>query len=94
MTNLAESTFTDHSVEVEVIKRDLAGKIDILGGCTTHDSTIDERGRGGKLGLADKDGRLIRNKERSLCQTRQSQDMASQCKPRGLGETIRRFGGV
>jgi short-subunit dehydrogenase len=30
MTNLAESTLTDHSVEVEVIKRDLACEIDIL----------------------------------------------------------------
>jgi hypothetical protein len=30
MTNLAKSTFTDHSVEVEVIKGDLAGEIDIL----------------------------------------------------------------
>ena len=43
--NLAEGTFTNHSVEVEVIKRDLAGKIDILGGRTTHDSIVG-RGRG------------------------------------------------
>jgi len=43
--NLAKGTFTDHSVEVEVIKRDFAGEIDVLGGCTTHDSIIG-RGRG------------------------------------------------
>lgn len=45
--NLAEGTFTDHSVEVEVIKRDLAGEIDVLGGRTTHDSIVGKgRGRG------------------------------------------------
>jgi len=47
MMNLAEGTFTDHSVEVEVIKRDLAGEIDVLGGRTTHDSIVGKgRGRG------------------------------------------------
>lgn len=37
----------------------------------------------------DKDGRLIRNKEISLFQTGQPEEMASLCKPRGLNETIR-----
>lgn len=36
-TNLAESTFADYSVEVEVIERNLSCEIDVLGGCTTHD---------------------------------------------------------
>jgi len=37
MTDLAKGTFTDHSVEVEVIKGDLGGKIDVLRGRATHD---------------------------------------------------------
>jgi hypothetical protein len=41
--NLAESTFADYSVEVEVIERDFSCEIDVLGGCTTHDRIV---GRG------------------------------------------------
>lgn len=36
MTDLAKGTFTDYSVEVEVIESDLCGKVDILRGRTTH----------------------------------------------------------
>jgi hypothetical protein len=36
MADLAKSTFTDHSVEIEVIEGDLCGKVDILRGRTTH----------------------------------------------------------
>jgi hypothetical protein len=43
MTDLAKGTFTDHSVEVEVIEGDLSGEVDILRGGTTH-------GRGGRRG--------------------------------------------
>jgi len=43
--NLAESTFADYSVEVEVIERDLSRKIDVLGGCATHDWIVG-RGKG------------------------------------------------
>lgn len=36
MTDLAKGTFTDYSVEVEVIEGDLSGEVDILRGGTTH----------------------------------------------------------
>jgi len=36
MTDFAKGTFTDHSVEVEVIEGDLGGEVDILRGRTTH----------------------------------------------------------
>lgn len=35
-TNLAKGTFTDHSVEVEVIEGNLGGEVDILRRSTTH----------------------------------------------------------
>jgi hypothetical protein len=46
--DLAESTFADYSVEVEVIERDLSCEIDVLGGCTTHDWMVE----GGEWGKA------------------------------------------
>jgi hypothetical protein len=36
MTDLAKGPFTDYSVEVEVIKRDFAGEIDVFRGRATH----------------------------------------------------------
>jgi hypothetical protein len=49
MTDLAKATFTNHSVEVEVIEGDLGGEVDILGGGTTH---VREARKGG-LGIFD-----------------------------------------
>jgi len=34
--DLAKGTFTNYSVEVEVVESDLSGEIDILRGRTTH----------------------------------------------------------
>jgi hypothetical protein len=46
--NLAESTFPDHPVEVKVIKADLAGEINVLGGRATHGS---KSRKGGMMAL-------------------------------------------
>jgi hypothetical protein len=47
MTDLAKGTFTDHSVEVEVIEGDLCGEVDILRRRTTHDWGARKGGIGG-----------------------------------------------
>jgi hypothetical protein len=73
--NLAKGTFADDSVEVEVIERDLSREIDGLGGCTAHEWIVG-REEGEKRGWLDKDRWLIRDKERSLCQTRQPEETA------------------
>lgn len=46
MTDLAKGTFTDYSVEVEVIEGYLCGEVDILRGCTAHGWEVRKGGIG------------------------------------------------
>jgi hypothetical protein len=79
MTDLAKGTFTDHSVQVEVIEGDLGGEVDILRGSTTHG--LGAR-TGGGLREFDWERRGIRRikREGTLCSTRQPGETARRCK--------------
>jgi hypothetical protein len=70
MTDLAKGTFTDHSVEVEVIEGDLGGEVNILRGRTTHGW----RARRGGLRAFDWETEGYKKDETgkgTLCSTRQ-----------------------
>jgi hypothetical protein len=54
MTDLAKGTFTDYSVEVEVIEGDLSGEVDILRGGTTHGWETRRGGLEGVIWLIEK----------------------------------------
>ena len=81
MADLAKGTFTDHSVEVEVIEGDLGGEVDILRGSTTHGLGA-RRGGGGGLREFDWERRGIRRikGEGTLCSTRQPGETARRSK--------------
>jgi methylmalonyl-CoA mutase cobalamin-binding subunit len=83
MMNLAESTFTDHSVEVKVIKRDLGREIDVLGGRTTHDSIV-RRGKGGKVMVVGQTWEAYKKQGEIIMPDKGTRGAGGQCMPRGL----------
>lgn len=82
MTDFAKGTFTDHSVEVEVIEGDLGGEVDILRGSTTHG----QGARRGELGGIDR--KRIQRRGISIRMTKQ--EGPALCSNKATGETARR----